>query len=759
MAFSSQSNANIASKHLMLSYRDVLNVINRSAEDAQRVAELAAAVRGAQVENKENVDAQAILNWIPNPVPQVGKAPTPEQVARFVEELAKGGCFGASPSIANVGNAEELANSNKLKKKAHSSFTYVINSVAVKADVSARAALAEACAEFPGSAAGIIERIDGCIKSTGSAHAVYRRLQTVAVDQMSRKLDESPDVKQLMAEFLHSIPFNQEVELPDSEEKMCEAYLTINATASSGAPWPNLKQGDKKALQEHLSWFREAFAASVKGPTHLTQLMKQWKEDYPSRMVLLLKAKFEVIELKNFETKARPYIVAPMWVNLMGKVSFGFVKSMWQSFFHDEACHSALGFSWAYGGAEGLVSYLHKCTVGNPRWVTYGDDSAISVRLNDGRVVMFFPDVSGMDYNLSRSMVELIRTTFYMWFRRRQVPKNIMYLMKLVDLFRTGPVPMALGTGPQLVEKRSGNASGISATTEVNDLANQATMSLTLIPSLSHKFDTPEEAEAALRAGARDALERVGMRYKPDTLNFKVATDELPVPGEFLGFQVRRLPQGCIPAKADPDEFIVSVFRNTHPEKLSEQEKLRRDVAQLHGLYLTGGFLSALYTSFYKKQMRILKVLARAKNVDLDSVDYSWDPNATIPEISDDPEVAVLLRQTSPITHATAIALYTLNREKFRDLMRRDFRLEAGPVPEEPPVGVQSDWFDLSEFEFSENPIPPASLSDAQAARKMELDINGVDVQGFASGPALTVGQRLVQKLRRIELERFKHMI
>jgi len=323
-------------------------------------------------------------------------------------------------------------------------------------------------------------------------------------------------------------------------------------------------------------------------------------EGYPLLFTCLMKPKSEVVNVEKVDTKIRPYIVAPLWVNMVGKVSWGFLSEVSLNFLQHEESISCVGFSWCYGGAKRLMARLQMATPGNPVFLSYGDDVVVCICLPDGTFVYCCPDVSGMDYNLSP---ELIGVVVQMMERRlygNGVPAYVRNLFVAFEMIRERHRVM-LGTGPESVLKISGNSSGFMGTTNINQGAIEVFYHHSLKRFLQREITTLEEARTMMSEFGRHCYDTYGLRIKPETLACEAATPEFPLPLPFLGFCVRDTPAGLVPSKRSDDDYFEAIC--SHNRGTSVHDGIRRSVAAIHGLYLSGGFLFPTFRKYAERAL------------------------------------------------------------------------------------------------------------------------------------------------------------
>jgi len=668
---SAQSNANIFSAARGVSFKEVMERMKNDKDYANAVATAAGDIRHAKTMEAKRAGL-VVFDWINTQwmkkrvTPAPGKMPSRQEVITIMTRLVRQGSFQEAGQVSNKGVSNDPDDKER-REKDNANYTWIIAAQAVPVSVDLRACLAAVARndDYAARAKLICEHVDAHIVSTGSAHAVYNRLMKVAVCEM----DIAERVKNLTILHCDAVPERPlEYDMRAwSYEQLAERYVMLRATASCGAPWPREKQTTPDQSIKHFEWAEEAWE-TAKNLQALQKYLTNEASEFPAKFLVLMKAKFERMKLADYDVKARPYFVAPLWWNLLGKIVYGAVKETVLRFDEDPRALTSVGFSWCYGGAEKLVKHMERAKPTEPVFVCQGDDQCIAVRLTTGQLCFLMYDVSGMDFNLSKD-AGAIAYAVYSRRMKDKVPKNLLNAFAMIEMKRF-TCDVNIGCGPYVMRKIKGNLSGLSGTTEVNDIMSQVSW-LDNKVYLSGEYDTVEELYEASKNYVSMVRERLGMNIKEETIAPVVQTEEYPIPAPFLGYRVRRHKvYGLVPEIGEPLDHFLPAFRpmvagDEYKKKDSESihNKIRRQFDSICGCYASGGYLDPMYVEFAQHAIKQTKEAAEANQTDLYDVE-SAEINQCLPELFNTDERRILFSTDLPLPEVVAV-LYTGTREQF----------------------------------------------------------------------------------------------
>lgn len=167
------------------------------------------------------------------------------------------------------------------------------------------------------------------------------------------------------------------------------------ARADYGLPYPGKKKGEMTTEMVILAadWLRR-----FKDKDAVMKEFGQRQEE----VTMMIKNKAELIKLKDFHTKVRPYYVVPAHLGLLYSNVFELINLGRKTFLDDPDSLTMCGFSWAHGGAKRLIEKVQSLAPGEALFFNYSDDIHCFFRDLDGKVFMFCPDARFLDMSLRR---------------------------------------------------------------------------------------------------------------------------------------------------------------------------------------------------------------------------------------------------------------------------------------------------------------------------------------------------------------------
>jgi hypothetical protein len=138
--------------------------------------------------------------------------------------------------------------------------------------------------------------------------------------------------------------------------------------------------------------------------------------------VMMLSAKTDIYDRKDFLTKTRPFGITPCALRIIFACITSAFKDTEHNFQSDPDSISAMGFSWTNGGAEKLLGWCKTVRKTGFKALSWGDDQILQITCKDGSAFLLCPDVSGMDMKLQGPTFDLFQAWLLDHFHKNPLP-------------------------------------------------------------------------------------------------------------------------------------------------------------------------------------------------------------------------------------------------------------------------------------------------------------------------------------------------
>jgi len=378
-----------------------------------------------------------------------------------------------------------------------------------------------------------------------------------------------------------------------------EANPLMSDKANAGAPWCSKDVHVEDVIEEIVEGANHLYKLAVIGYKELREYLTVTNR---AEGVVMLKNKRELQERSKFLTKVRPYYVFPGKLRYIFAAISDSYSNAKQNFQKNSDSISAFKFSWMYGGAIELTSWIatRKSKGSGLYALSWGDDQLWVVVCVSGETVVFCPDVVGMDMHLGVNTMtfatEKIIRDFgdkmdLSWQRltilHGQYAHNHPTLVHHSLVFNKGGVK-AEESSPQL-------SSGVNLTTYFDEVGS-ARIVFRAKPILSACKDA-NDAINKFQLVRKVVQVELGMTFKEETCAgqiFDESTMELHLP--FLGMTAMNVEieglKALIPIPDIP-KLSASLFYSKYSKK--DEERFDALLSKCVGLCASGGYVNRLF--------------------------------------------------------------------------------------------------------------------------------------------------------------------
>lgn len=371
----------------------------------------------------------------------------------------------------------------------------------------------------------------------GSAAALFVRIK-----KQTPAKPRKPHSNHILQRVLLTVPVAAGTNLSDAND-VSQLDVLMNWNAHPGAPYflGGVKLGDV-ADKEILRANQYLEILKKKGVTGLFKHFFDPSTSHRHYATAILAPKLDVYERSEYFTKTRPFYVFPGALRILFSCFTDMIKNHLTPFSKDPNAISAVGFSWAAGGATQITTWMNKKRSPGLKLLAWGDDHILQITAKDGSSFVLCPDVSGMDMKLQSPEFDLFRYWIVSQITGEhltmgdlddptQQKKMAAYMTKHknqlgIGWYRTihffteylARTPV-LGPKQFCFDKTVGLPSGINFTT-ILDIIASATMEAVLQtlppPDSSELGEVKRYLEAVVAS-----MDDLGFPYKPDTMSYQ----------------------------------------------------------------------------------------------------------------------------------------------------------------------------------------------------------------------------------------------
>jgi len=431
----------------------------------------------------------------------------------------------------------------------------------------------------------------------GTARGLFTRI----LEQMGNKSRIFPDpvVGKAEEEYIRRV-------LPIDYSKLqnlngvspSELEIKINYKAHAGAPWFDPKVRVEHVAEEILSGAVDLYNLASEGYDKLKDHLQNVKRD---EGVVILKNKRELSKRKNYLSKVRPYYVYPGKLRFLFSCIIDSYSDAMQNAWDNKESISAFRFSWVYGGAVKLASWVaSRRAYGSGFYpLSWGDDQLWVVVCTNGDVCIAAPDVIGMDMSLGNNTIK---------FHTKKIISE--YSGKMDEVWKRVTVLYGqyLHNHPvlayhALVVKKSGRSlsSGVNGTTAA-DFTGSARITFRAEPILS-ECKTVEDVVLGMKKVNEVITKELGMTFKDETMVVSVFNDEtLTIDVPFLGMYTQNISidglAGLVPIPDIP-KLSASLFYSKYSK--NDVDQISALLSKCVGICASGGYTNLLLYNVCKR--------------------------------------------------------------------------------------------------------------------------------------------------------------
>jgi hypothetical protein len=157
-----------------------------------------------------------------------------------------------------------------------------------------------------------------------------------------------------------------------------------------------------------------------------------YTQDRIAEFVTILARKKDIYEREEYLEKVRPFGVVPGSLRILFTCVTDPAFLQLHNFLTHPDSFSAWGFSWTHGGVNKLVEWIKSYKEPGFYPLSWGDDQLWKIVCEDGTVILYCPDVSGMDMKLDTNTFNLAQLVLMHLYS--DAPLNIHMLTKIKQL-------------------------------------------------------------------------------------------------------------------------------------------------------------------------------------------------------------------------------------------------------------------------------------------------------------------------------------
>lgn len=402
------------------------------------------------------------------------------------------------------------------------------------------------------------------------------------------------------------LPFDKTKMLDLRGKNPSECHPAMNYQSAAGAPWFDPKDRVFDHIEEIFEGAISLYQLAVIGYKELKTFLEV---DHRENGLVLLKNKRELSLRDEAFDKARPYFVYPgslrmLFTIIMDSYSLGRMNA-----FQNSNSISAIGFSWYYGGATDLMSWIasRKAKGVGAYFLSYGDDQLWVIVCENGDVVYTLPDVKHMDMALCKNTLacgaekvlkDMAENLDKAWYRLGVLYGH--YMSNCQILVHHG-----------LVVRKEGHSlnSGVNGTTDA-DMVGSARITYRA-EGMLRKCKDHDDVVKRLSGVRRAVMNDLNLDLKESTLTtYLFDPERMELDGAFLGMKIRRVTvdglSGLVPVP-DMEKFGANLYYS----KVSKNDKMRLSklMSKCIGLCASGGFVNNLFYNVCRRMYETYRAL------------------------------------------------------------------------------------------------------------------------------------------------------